>query len=151
MKNYILKVDNRRPLKFSGEILGKYPNCSESEIIESLKKDRIHYDNQTSNLNQFDVSSLALTLYRTENKKFVLQTEKYVIDGYDSARASINHSYKPGTLTKSSKANVTDSFPNLVKSLTKKNGEIGKFSTELLENVVKKYPEYTEDWVEVID
>lgn len=130
MKDYILNADNRRPLKFSGELLGNtHPHSFDSEISDIL--DEIHHTK---------TPWMRLALYRTAGGKIVLHSERF---GYSSDPTE--------DVSAKSDLDIFDSLKDYIDSTQKKNGAFGVLTVKLLTNCIENYPELAEYWVESID
>lgn len=129
MKDYILKADNRRPLKFSGELLGRsHPHATSD--IDAILREILHTK----------TSWMRLALYRTAGGKIVLHSERF---GYSSDPTE--------DVSAKSDLDIYDSLKDYIDSTQKKNGAFGVLTVKLLTNCIENYPELAEYWVESID
>lgn len=127
MKDYILNADNRRPLKFSGELLGSSADKTIAEFEESLD----FPDIQSS-------AQLVLELYRTKSGKIIL-AEYRVWAALNMDDLATGHNLS---------VTVFDSLEDYSKTLEEK---FGKLSAKLIKNVLRNYPDVEEHLVEKID
>ena len=138
MKEYILKADNRRPLKFSGELLGQSDAHSEAKLkAEVLWAANDHKSGYAENW-----THTRLYLYRTEGEKYILHTQRFCFLEDDS---------KWKLEAVSGQIDIHESLEAYVESAKKKNDSYGILTVGLLNNVVSNHPELEEFWVETID
>ena len=132
MKEYILKADNRRPLKFNGELLGQYPNFSKEEIVKNMDENPNNYQCSGG-----QTSSIKLELYRTQAGKVILMENRITLfaDYIDHIIDDI-------------KLEVFTDFQAYVDTVAKKSGFL---TSRLLNLVIENHPELEVHWVESID
>jgi hypothetical protein len=130
MNSYILKADNRRPLKFSGELLGNtHPKSLDFEVSDIL-----------DNVGHTQSPWMRLALYRTAGGKVVLHSERF---GYSSDPT--------GALEVKSELDTFECIKDYIDSAEKKNGVFGVLTVKLLTNCIENYPELAEYWVDTSD
>ena len=138
MKNYLVKSDNRRPMKFNGELLGESSHLTDEEFASSLQEEIKD--------SKWDCppygSDLKLSLYRTESGKIVLHQKRF---GYSDVPSI--EGFNGVMIT----AEIFDTLDDYILSTAKKNGSVGRVTTELMNDVISNYPEVEDHWVETID
>ena len=142
MKEYILKADNRRPLKFSGELLGQSDAQTDEEITSSLEQRVKEAQVGLASNNPPSADFLKLWLYKTEGGKIVLHTKRF---GYSALPEYTGFNGVQALLE------VFEDLDGYIQSAQKKNGTFGYVTTSLMANVVSNHPELEEFWVETID
>ena len=139
MNDYTLYADNRRPLEFSGELLGESSSHSDEEIFSSLR-DQVTAISTGSNAPCAD--TIKLSLYKTKSGNVVLHTQRFGVTdvphygGFNGVQSSTD---------------VYECLEDCIQSAQKKKGTFGYVTIALLNNVVSNHPDLEEHWVETID
>lgn len=138
MKEYTLKADNRRPLKFSGELLGQ----SDTESEATIKADIVSFLERYSGAPESAHTHIRLYLYRTKGGNVVLYTQRSYVLNVDST-----WKLQAGN----GQIDVHESLEAYIESAKKKDNSYGAITVKLLNDVLSNHPELEEFWVETID
>lgn len=137
MKYHILYADNRRPLKFSGELLGENNSKSKDEIFAELNT---RYEGSSGG----NETIVKLSLYRTTKGKIVLHEQRF-----NYCEANLIYGWETPSLDAA--LSLYPDIGNYITDSQKSNGSYGKATVELMRNVLENHPEFEELWVESID
>ena len=137
MNNYILYADNRRPLKFSGELLGENNSKSKEEIFAELES---RYAGSSGG----NETIVKLSLFHTAKGKLILHEQRCTYSDTNAAYGFENPSLGAAI-------SIYSDIGAYIAESQKRDGSYGRATVELMRNVLENHPEFEDLWVESID
>ena len=161
MKKIVLQSDKRRPVRFTGHLLGT------SSILKNRPEEHIDYKDPSALQTLYatlleeadslfvrasydeDGSYTTLFLFKTEGESIILDERRIYWTTITTTSAGLELPKK--SFYSGSKISVYASFEEFLEDSTRNDGTVGFLTHRLMCNIVDSHPEIRDLWVEDID